>query len=500
MTEKLFKELKTKFPDEFFIEEDVRLAYSFDSSFFYSIPKAVLIPKEKNKLIDVVSFLLEQKIPITPRGRATGRSGGSVPHPESVVVSIERIREKIEFYEEDEMLFCDPGYTIDEINNFLGKYGYFYPPDPASSDVASIAGTVATNAGGPRALKYGVTINYVKGLTVLLPDTTLLKTNGFLRKNKLFYSINEIFVGSEGTLGLLIDFYLKVRKLPPYRKNILIESEKKERVLKVSREIIKREDVSLCEILEFYDKMLLWVEVEGEKSEVQRVIEDIKGKLDIEVIVPESEEKEREIISLRRRYSSIMWTLKGKKKSIDVTVPISKLDALFSFYREIEKKDGLKIIPYGHYGDGNIHTSIIFSKGEEGLAEKVKEEICDFVLSVGGTVTGEHGFGIKYIDYAKRFKEYSVMEKIKRSLDPYNLFNPLKIEGNFKPSKYDPGEKDRLCVLCGVCNLYSENYKKFLREDKSTRGEIFIGKIKGNLKLSEENLNSLKECPVGFAI
>ncbi|MEN3044746.1 MAG: FAD-binding oxidoreductase [Candidatus Hydrothermales bacterium] len=498
--DKILKELKKKFPDEFFIEEDVLLAYSFDTSFFYSVPKAVFVPKEKNKLIDVVSLLLEKKIPITPRGRATGRSGGCVPHPQSVVVSIERIKEKIEFYEEDEIIFCDPGYTIDEINNFLKNYGYFYPPDPASSDVASIAGTVATNAGGPRALKYGVTINYVKGITVLLSDTTLLKTNGFLKKNKLFYSINEIFVGSEGTLGFLIDFHLKVKKLPQYRKNILIESEKKEKIFKASKEIIKKEDISLCEILEFYDKIILWLEIEGEKSKVQEVVEEIKNKFKEETIVPENQEKEKEIISLRRKYSNMMWTLKGKKKSIDVTVPISKLDDLFSFYRKIEKEDKLKIIPYGHYGDGNIHTSIIFSKGEENSAEKVKEKICDFVLSIEGTVTGEHGFGIKYIDYTKRFKEYIVMEKIKSSLDPYDLFNPLKIEGKLKPNKFDPGEKNKLCVLCGVCNLYSESYKKFLREDKSTRGEIFIGKIKGNLKISEENLSSLRECPVGFEI
>ncbi|MEO0303531.1 MAG: FAD-binding oxidoreductase, partial [candidate division WOR-3 bacterium] len=213
---KLFRELKKKFPEEFFIEEEVLYAYSFDTSFFYSLPKAVFIPKEKNKLIDIVSLLLENKIPVTPRGKATGRSGGCVPHPESVVVSTERLKNKIEFFIEDEILYLEPGFTIDEINEFLKNYGYFYPVDPASSDIASIGGTVATNAGGPRALRYGVTINYVNGLSVLISDGTVLNTRGLLKKNKLFYPVEKIFVGSEGTLGLITEIYLKVIRIPEY--------------------------------------------------------------------------------------------------------------------------------------------------------------------------------------------------------------------------------------------------------------------------------------------
>ncbi len=496
---KIFMELKRKFPDEFFIEEEVRICYSFDTSFLYSVPQAVFIPKEKNKLIDVVSYLLEKRIPVTPRGKATGRSGGCVPHPESVVVSTERLKKRIEFFAEDEILICEPGFSIDEINIFLKKYKYFYPPDPASSDIASIGGTVATNAGGPRAFKYGITINYVKGLEILLPDGTLLKTKGFLKKNKLFYSINEIFVGSEGTLGLITEIYLKVKKIPDFRKSFLIEFEKKEDMIEIAKMLLIKEETSLCEIMEWDKKFLLWGEFEGKKENVLKEIEEFKGKTKGNFIFPEDEEKEKEILELRRKYSNLMWTLKGRKKSIDVTIPISKIDFLLSYYKKIEEKYKIKIIPYGHFGDGNIHTSIIFSKREKEKAEKIKKEICEFVLESGGTVTGEHGFGIKYIEYAKRFKEYEIMKKIKRAIDPYDLFNRGKIEGGFKTFNYDPGEKDKMCVLCGLCNLYSENYKKFLREDKGTRGEIFKGKIiMGKSYISKENRKSLNICPLGF--
>ncbi|MEO0305843.1 MAG: FAD-binding oxidoreductase, partial [candidate division WOR-3 bacterium] len=493
------RELKKKFPEEFFIEEEVLYAYSFDTSFFYSLPKAVFIPKEKNKLIDIVSLLLENKIPVTPRGKATGRSGGCVPHPESVVVSTERLKNKIEFFIEDEILYLEPGFTIDEINEFLKNYGYFYPVDPASSDIASIGGTVATNAGGPRALRYGVTINYVNGLSVLISDGTVLNTRGLLKKNKLFYPVEKIFVGSEGTLGLITEIYLKVIRIPEYKKSILIESEKKE-ILKISKELIKKENITLCEIMEWENKFLLWTEYIGKKEDVIQEIEKLKKTIKGNLILPFNQEEEEKILSLRKKYSNLMWNLKGRKKSIDVTVPVSKIDSLILFYEKLENKYKIKIIPYGHFGDGNIHTSIIFEKRENGKAEKMKREICEYVLDIGGTVTGEHGFGIKYIMYTKRFKEYEIMKKIKKALDPYDLFNPSKIEGEFKVNKYEPGENKKMCILCSLCNLYSDNYKKFLREDKGTRGEIFLSKIKGNLKISKENKESLKYCPLGFEI
>lgn len=497
---KIFKDLKRKFPEEFFIEEDVRIAYSFDTSFLYSIPSAVFIPREKNKLIDVVSYLLDKKIPVTPRGRATGRSGGCVPHPESVLISTERLKNKIEFFIDDEILICEPGFSIDEINIFLKNYRYFYPPDPASSDIASIGGTVSTNAGGPRAFKYGTTINYVKGLEILLSDGTLLKTNGFLRKNKLFYSINEIFVGSEGTLGLITEIYLKVKKIPEFRKSFLIEFDKRKKMNEIAKMLLNKEETSLCEIMEWDKKFILWGEFEGKKEEVLKEIENLRKKIKGEFVLPENEEKEKQILSLRRKYSNIMWILKGRKKSIDLTIPVSKIDFLLSYYEKIEKKYKIKIIPYGHFGDGNIHTSLIFSKKEEKKAEKIKKEICEFVLESGGTVTGEHGFGIKYMEYTKRFKEYEIMKKIKKALDPEDLFNRGKIKNGFKPLKYNPGEKDKLCVLCGLCNLYSENYKRFIREDKGTRGEIFKGKIKEKLEISKENIKSLEICPLGFKV
>ncbi len=482
------------------MEDDVKIAYSFDTSFLYSIPSAVFIPREKNKLIDVVSYLLENKIPVTPRGRATGRSGGCVPHPESVVISTERLKNRIEFFIDDEILMCEPGFSIDEINIFLKNYGYFYPPDPASGDIASIGGTVSTNAGGPRAFKYGVTINYVKGLEILLSDGTLLKTKGFLRKNKLFYSINEIFVGSEGTLGLITEIYLKVKKIPAFRKSFLIEFNKREEMIEIAGVLLNKEETSLCEIMEWNKKFLLWGEFEGKKEDVLKEIEKLRKKVKGEFVFPENEEKEKEILSLRRKYSNMMWILKGRKKSIDVTVPVSKIDFLLSYYEKIERKYKIKIIPYGHFGDGNIHTSLIFSKGEERKAEKIKRGICEFVIESGGTITGEHGFGIKYMEYTKRFKEYEIMKKIKKALDPDDLFNRGKIEKGFKTFKYNPGEKDKLCVLCSLCNLYSENYNKFLREDKGTRGEIFKSKIKNRLKISDENIDSLNVCPVGFRV
>ncbi len=280
----------------------------------------------------------------------------------------------------------------------------------------------------------------------------------------------------------------------------MIEFKKKEDMIEIAKILLNKEETSLCEIMEWDKKFLLWGEFEGKKEDISKEIEKLRKKIKENFILPENEEKEKEILFLRRKYSNMMWILKGRKKSIDVTVPVSKIDFLLSHYKKIEKRYKIKIIPYGHFGDGNIHTSLIFGKGEEKRAEKIKKEICEFVIDSGGTITGEHGFGIKYIEYTKRFKEYEIMKKIKNALDPDDLFNRGKIGKGFKTFKYNPGEKDKLCVLCGLCNLYSENYKKFLREDKGTRGEIFQSKIKGRLKISEENRKSLKVCPVGFMI
>ncbi len=500
---KIFKDLSKKHPDEFFIDENIRICYSFDTSFNYSIPSAVFIPKEKNKMIDVVSLLLEKGIPVTPRGKATGRTGGCVPHPESVVVSTERLRNKLQFLQEDEILLCEPGFTIDEINEFLKNYGYFYPPDPASSDIASIGGTVSTNAGGPKAFKYGVTINYVYGIEILIADTSVLKLGGFLKKNKLFYSLKEIFVGAEGTLGLITEIYLRVLKLPECRKNFLIEFEKREEMLDFAWKILEIRNSSLCEMMEHEGKFLLWCEFEGEKEtclkNIEKIRKEIKKIKRANFILLRSKKEEKQILSMRREYSSKVWLITGMKKGLDITVPVSRIKILFNFYEEIEKKEKIKIITYGHFGDGNIHTSIVYKKGEEKKAEKVKSEICEFVLEIGGTVTGEHGFGLKYIKYTKMFKKnYELMKKIKNILDPDDLFNRGKLDKGFDVEKYDPGDKENLCILCSLCNLHSVNYKKELREDKGTRGEIFLSKLKNHNFLSKENLKSLECCPLGY--
>jgi glycolate oxidase len=500
--EKILKELSRKFQEEFFLNESIRIAYSFDTSFLYSIPKAVFIPKDKNKLIDITLFLLKKNIPVTPRGKATGRSGGCIPHPESVLISTERLKNKIFFDVENEILTCEPGFTIDEINEFLKGYGYFYPPDPASSDIASIGGTVATNAGGPKAFRYGITINYVQELEVILGDGSVIKLGRKVKKDEMFFHLKELFVGSEGNLGIISEISLRCLPLKKYRKTLLLKFKNFDYLFDFSEKIIKKENLTLCELMGFEKDALLWLEFESEeRKEVEREIEYIKSykKRNFELQIPETEEEEREILFLRRKFSSLQWKITGRRKGIDITVPLSKIREVFKFYKKLEKNKKIKIIPYGHFGDGNIHTSIIFKKGEEEKAENTRNEICEYVLDIGGTITGEHGIGIKYLEYTKKFKKhYSLMLKIKEIFDPFDLINRGKLKGEINPQKYHPGEGENMCVLCSLCNKYSSSYKKYLREDKAPRGEIFISKLKKKNYLSSKNKKTLKYCPIDF--
>lgn len=434
--------------------EDV-MPYGFDgTAAMKSRPGAVVFPGSTGEVASCMRLAREAGVPVVSRGSGTGLSGGSVPLANGLVVCLTRLDQIIEVDEKNLTLRAQSGVITKEIDDAAAALGLFYPPDPGSMKISTIGGNVAENSGGLRGLKYGVTRDYIMALEVVLPDGTVTMLGNKCVKDVAGYSMKDLFVGSEGTLGIVTEVTLRLLPRPPARRTMLALYDEMAAAAETISAIIAAKIIPCT--LEFLDQMtvrcvedfaqiglptdveaVVLMETDGHpavvEEEAARMVELAKANGAREVTVAADAQEGAKLASARRSAFSALARMRPTTILEDVTVPRSELARMVSFIAEVASKRRLEIGTFGHLGDGNLHPTFLTNEKDGDEMHRVEEalqEIVDETLRVGGTVTGEHGVGLAKKQFLKdQLGEgsFELMRTIKKSLDPSGLLNPGKI-------------------------------------------------------------------------
>jgi glycolate oxidase len=432
-------------------EIEDKIAYSYDAYIVKGSPDVVVFPKSTKEVIEIAKIANEENIPITPRGSGSNLSGCSIPKKGGIAMCFSMMNQTIEINKKNRYAIVEPGKVLKEFQNEVEKQGLFYPPDPASNSIATIGGTVAMNSGGIRGAKYGVTRDYLLGLEAVLIDGSIIKTGCLTTKNVAGYDLTSLLCGSEGTLAFITKITLKLLPKPPAKKTILaLYSDLNSATNTVSKIIANGIVPSALELMDDvlikatsdYVKIdylkdvnsLLLIELDGNQKTIDAETEEIiklckeSGSKDIKIAF--SLEQSEELWKARRSTYGAVARLRPTCIVEDATVPVEHLPLAVIKVKEIAKKYGLFIGILAHAADGNMHPQILTDEGNKEELEKIEKatsEIFDFAISVGGTITGEHGIGLakkKYLSKQIDSKQLNLMREIKKNFDPKNLINP----------------------------------------------------------------------------
>jgi glycolate oxidase len=430
--------------------------YSYDGTFAEGLPGLVVLPESTEQAAEVVEVLAEHRIPIVARGMGSGLAAGSIPVCEGgVVVCFTRMNRILEIDTSNATVRAEAGVVTATLQAEVEKHGLFYPPDPSSVRHSTIGGNVACNAGGPRCLKYGVTGNYVLGLTVVLADGRILRTGGKPIKDVTGYNLNGLFTGSEGTLGLITEALLRLVARPRHAKTCLADfplltdaSRAVNAILAagIVPATLELMDQTAIECIEEAMHLGLPRDVEAtllietDGSDEGTVAGEIEtaGRISTEngarsVKVARTESEREALWKARRSISPSLARRAPNKLGEDITVPRSAIPEIIRRLRAISARFALPIVIFGHAGDGNLHPNILFDKRNREEWKKVEEmvgEIFGAALAVGGTLSGEHGVGAlkrPWFERALGPVSVEVQRRIKQALDPTNVMNPGKI-------------------------------------------------------------------------
>ncbi|UCG88243.1 MAG: FAD-binding protein, partial [Gemmatimonadota bacterium] len=390
------------------------IAYSFDGTFEQHLPDAVVLPEANEEVSAVARIASQYDVPIVPRGMSSGLAGGSIPIQGGIVLSLTRMNRILEIDEENMTATVEAGVVTANLQAEVEKLGLFYPPDPASAKQSTIGGNVACNAGGPRCLKYGVTDDYVLGLTVVLADGRIVKTGGKAIKYVTGFNMNQFFIGSEGALGIITEVILRLICKPPYVRTALVHFPTLEDASRSVHAVLTRGlvpatlellDETAIECVEEAMQLGLPLDVEAilliesdgaDKESVHREIDTIA---DIclqtgasRVDVARNEEERAELWRARRSVSPSLARKAPNKLGEDITIPRSAIPEAARRIKAISAQYGLPIVVFGHAGDGNLHPNILFDQRDPEQWEKVEQmvgEIFQVALDLGGTLSGE---------------------------------------------------------------------------------------------------------------
>jgi glycolate oxidase len=390
---------------------------------------------------------------IVPRGAGTGMSGGSIPMNEVAVLSLEGMNRIIEIDEQNMTAVVEPGVINGHLQERLEQKGLFYPPDPASMKFCTLGGNVAENAGGPRAIKYGVTKDYVLGLETVLADGRVLMTGGKNYKGVVGYDLTRLLVGSEGTLGIITKIFLKVLPLPEETATLMctfanlndsalaVRSITSSSIIPGTLEIM---DHAAIEAVENYKpfglprdaEALLLIEVDGSHASVSIDAEKIASvcrSFNGNVSIAEDIYSRQRLWEARRSISPAINKISPTKINEDIVVPRGRVPEMLNSLKIIGEKYNLTIVNFGHAGDGNIHVNVMTdreNKEEYSRALSSIKEIFETTLNLGGTISGEHGVGIskkQYVGMELPDTNIELMKSIKKAFDPRGILNPGKM-------------------------------------------------------------------------
>ncbi|MEY2544904.1 MAG: glycolate oxidase [Verrucomicrobiota bacterium] len=426
-----------------------------DKWFAAEQPEAVVFARSTSDVSQLLKFASQNKIPVTARGAGYGYVGSCVPSKKGIALSLMRMNRIKEIHFADAIAIVEPGVITGDLKSTVRAQKLFYPPDPASMKDCSIGGNVATNAGGPRCLKYGVTRNYVTGLEVVLANGEVLRTGGPVHKNKTGFDLLGLFVGSEGMLGVVTEIMLRLLPLPPARATLSTAFDKMSTAAAAVNEIFAagflpsaleiadsftlqaaREKIGRAIVPEGNAHLL--VDLDGQPESVRGEAESIRELLAKKnpngLEMATGEEDCEKMWALRREFSESLRATGLTKLNQDVVVPRSHIVDLVEFAEKLQVKHGFPIACFGHAGDGNVHVNIMADRYNRDAAvrervESALDELFAQVLAWGGVITGEHGIGLakkRWWSQATSDVSRELHRKFKTVLDPDNILNPGK--------------------------------------------------------------------------
>lgn len=441
------------------IDDESLQKYSKDETEDISIlPFLVLIPLNTKEVSQILTYCNKHHIPITPQGARTGLSGGAIPVEKGIALSMEKFNKILKIDTNNHQVITEPGVITEELQNAVKKEGLFYPPDPASKGSCFIGGNVSENSGGPKAVKYGVTNEYVLNLEVVLPTGQIIWTGANVLKNATGYNLTQLITGSEGTLGVITKIVLKLIPHPTHTLLMLVPFYNAIDSCEVVAEIFKSGITPSG--LEFMERdALLWtikynnnlsievkenhaahllIEVDGFNPDIlfqdcEKIMQILERYNTDEILFAESEAQKDALWALRRKVGEAVKAHSIYKEE-DTVVPRYELPKLLKGVKEIGQKYGFQSVCYGHAGDGNLHVNIIRGslndyQWNEELPIAIKE-IFELVVDLGGTISGEHGIGLvqkRYMPIAFPEIQLDLMRNIKKVFDPKSILNPGKI-------------------------------------------------------------------------
>ena len=445
--------LERLLPGEIYFEKSVREQHAGDKWFAAHVPDAVAIPRTTKAVTSLLRFANERRIPVTPRGAGFGYVGGCVPARGGIALSLARMNRLLEINADDFVAVVQPGVVTKDLQDAVEKQGLFYPPDPASRADCSIGGNIATNAGGPRCLKYGVTRDYVLGLEVVLAEGTVLRLGSRTHKNKTGFELGRLFVGSEGLLGVVTEATLKLLPRPPFRACLAMGFDTMRDAARTIHAIFAAGFLPCAvEVADAFtlaaaqrrtgSKRLggcgahLIVELDGQEFSVRHEIQALqkiaRGHSPRFIEVGHGEAQCEAVWELRREFSQALRDTGLTKLNEDIVVPRGRLEDLFHFAERLQKKHRLPVACFGHAGDGNIHVNVMLdlkAAGARKRSEAALDDLFKQVLAWKGVVTGEHGIGLAKLRWwplAASPEVRKAHDTIKHALDPRGILNPGK--------------------------------------------------------------------------
>lgn len=420
------------------------------------MPEVVVQALSTEEVSKIMKYSYENKIPVTPRGSGTGLVGASVPIYGGIMIDLSKMNNILELDEENLTLTVEPGVLLMEIGKFVEENDLFYPPDPGEK-TATIAGNINTNAGGMRAVKYGVTRDYVRGLEVVLPSGEVIEIGGKVVKNSSGYSLKDLIVGSEGTLGIVTKAVLKLLPLPKKFVSLLIPFPDLQKAIDTVPQIIKSKSIptaiefmqreAIVAAEEFLGKKFpdnssdayLLLKFDGNTTEeVEKNYEKVadicleNGALD--VYISNTAEREEAIWSARGAFLEAIKASTTEMDEVDVVVPRNRVAEFVKYTHEMEEKHDIRIRSFGHAGDGNLHIYVLKDALDEETwkfkLNAVMDDMYKKARELKGQVSGEHGIGFAkkpYLNQSLSPETLAIMRGIKLAFDPHNLLNPGKV-------------------------------------------------------------------------
>lgn len=429
------------------------VVYSYDGTWVVGRPQIVVTPLDTQEVAATVRIASDEGIPIVPRGAASGLAGGAVPLFGGIVVNLTRMNRILEIDRVNMTIVTQPGVVTATLQAAVEQEGLFYPPDPASLRQSTIGGNIATCAGGPRCLKYGVTRDYVLGLQVVLPTGEVMRTGARTAKNSTGYDLTHLFVGSEGTLGLVTEATLRLIPKPRARRTVMADFSDVSSAANSVTDVLaagiipcamELMDNTTVKIVEEYLHLglntdagaLVLIEVDGDEAVVPKEAEEIAGICRARANSVQLARDQREADNLwnaRRSVAAAFGQLRPNRLGEDIAVPRSRIPEAIERIRDIGIEHDLTVAIFGHAGDGNLHPNVLVDLRDEDETRRTlaaAEEIFRVAMDLGGVISGEHGIGVLKRDYLADNLDpqaLAMMRTIKQAFDPKNIMNPGKV-------------------------------------------------------------------------